>query len=197
MTSIFDVAKLILDVKGKVTSYELQKLCYYCKAWSLALGEGEMFPEQFEAWPHGPVCYSLFKEHQNEFNVKKSDISRGDKENISPSDSDIILSIVELYKDLDGKALESKTHEEEPWKKTRGSLPANAKCSKIIDPELMKKYYRESEEYDTVEDMVDLRKAERREASGSKTYTFEEMINLLGITAEEIEEAEDIEFELS
>jgi hypothetical protein len=36
MTTIFDVAKYILQQRGEMTAMKLQKLCYYAQAWSLA-----------------------------------------------------------------------------------------------------------------------------------------------------------------
>ena len=56
MASVFDVAKYILNNKGRMSTWKLQKLCYYSQAWSLAWTETPLFEEDFEAWKNGPVC---------------------------------------------------------------------------------------------------------------------------------------------
>ncbi|MDM3846430.1 MAG: DUF4065 domain-containing protein [Aphanizomenon gracile PMC649.10] len=38
---------------------KLQKLCYYAQGYALA-EEKELFPEDFQAWQHGPVIYDLY-----------------------------------------------------------------------------------------------------------------------------------------
>ena len=39
MASVFDVAKYILQKSGSMSTWKLQKLCYYSQAWSLAWTE--------------------------------------------------------------------------------------------------------------------------------------------------------------
>ena len=47
MASVFDVAKYILKQAGEMSTWKLQKLCYYSQAWSLAWTEHELFSEEF------------------------------------------------------------------------------------------------------------------------------------------------------
>lgn len=35
MAIIFDTARYILEKEGQMSTMKLQKLCYYCQAWSL------------------------------------------------------------------------------------------------------------------------------------------------------------------
>ena len=49
MANIFDVARYILEVKGSMSTMKLQKLCYYCQAWSLVWDDSPLFDEDFEA----------------------------------------------------------------------------------------------------------------------------------------------------
>mgnify|MGYP001247259517 CR=1 FL=1 len=39
MVSVFDVASYILQKQGPMTTMKLQKLVYYCQAWSLVWNE--------------------------------------------------------------------------------------------------------------------------------------------------------------
>lgn len=196
MTSIFDVAKYILGKKGTITSWELQKLCYYCKAWSLALGEGEMFPEKFEAWKDGPACRSLFAEHRGNFQVNILDIRRGSVENIAPNSLDVVNSVVDAYQNMDGRMLRKQTHSEDPWIIARHGLSDNENCSNVIDEDIMRKYYRNSSMFDSIDDlMLKHRTIRRINTKNEKTYSFLEVVNMLGLTAEDIENAEDVDIE--
>lgn len=60
MANVFDVAKYILEKLGTLSTMKLQKLCYYCQAWSLVWDDTPLFDEKFEAWANGPVCRNCF-----------------------------------------------------------------------------------------------------------------------------------------
>ena len=47
MASVFDVAKYILHKLGTVTTWKLQKLVYYCQAWSLVWDDEPLFFDIF------------------------------------------------------------------------------------------------------------------------------------------------------
>ena len=61
MANVFDVAKYILQRTGKISTWKLQKLCYYSQAWTLAWTGKPLFEEEFEAWRNGPVCESCLQ----------------------------------------------------------------------------------------------------------------------------------------
>ncbi|MCR5293702.1 MAG: DUF4065 domain-containing protein [Lachnospiraceae bacterium] len=197
MTSIFDVAKYILYAKEKITSWELQKLCYYSKAWSLALGEGAMFPEQFEAWKDGPASRSLFAERRGEFYVGKRDLYKGDRDNAPANAEDIIKAVLTVYKDMNGDALRSQTYKEEPWIAARRGLPDGVSCNNEINENLMMSYYRKSDLFPIVDNLVMDYRARRRLSSGGKEYSMSEVVGFLGISLEDLNyvEYDDIEFD--
>ena len=66
MATVFDVAKYVLKQLGSITTMKLQKLVYYCQAWSLGWDGKPLFGENFEAWANGPVCPELFHKHQEQ-----------------------------------------------------------------------------------------------------------------------------------
>lgn len=72
MATVFDVAKYVLEHTGKITTMKLQKLVYYCQAWSLVWDEVPLFEEDFQAWANGPVCPELFERHKGRFEVDVS-----------------------------------------------------------------------------------------------------------------------------
>ena len=55
MMTVLDVAAYILERQGSMTTMKLQKLVYYCQAWSLVWDERPLFDESIEAWANGPV----------------------------------------------------------------------------------------------------------------------------------------------
>lgn len=54
MANVFDVAKYILVQRGEMSTMKLQKLCYYCQAWSLVWDDKPLFEEEFQAWANVP-----------------------------------------------------------------------------------------------------------------------------------------------
>lgn len=71
MPNAIDVANYFLatlgnDEESDLTNMKMQKLCAYAQGLSLALLDRPLFPEELEAWKHGPVVsalYTLFREY--------------------------------------------------------------------------------------------------------------------------------------
>ena len=59
MTNIIRVANYILQKVGSTTTMKLEKLVYYCQAWSLAWDDKPLFDEDFEAWANGQCVLSF------------------------------------------------------------------------------------------------------------------------------------------
>ena len=63
------VANFILDYcdqRGRpVTHTALQKLAYFCHAWSLVQLHQPLVKQKFEAWDFGPVLPYLYREFKN------------------------------------------------------------------------------------------------------------------------------------
>jgi uncharacterized phage-associated protein len=114
----FDVAKYILDKAGEMTTMKLQKLVYYCQAWSLVWDERPLFAEPIEAWVNGPVVRQLYEAHRGKFAVVASDID-GDPSRLSTEQIETINSVVDYYGKRSSQYLIDLTHREEPWKKAR------------------------------------------------------------------------------
>lgn len=139
-TSVFDVAKYILHKNGPMSTMKLQKLCYYCQAWSLVWDENELFPEEFQAWTNGPVCKELFVATQGKYKVDEND-EPGNMDKILPEQKQTIDKVVSYYSVHDAQWLSELTHLEEPWKIARGDTPMGSKCHNIISKESMAIYY--------------------------------------------------------
>lgn len=126
---------------------KLHKLAYYAQAWHLALHGKRLFsPGRFEAWVHGPVSRELYKR----FVGRKMLYSAVTRDDILPSFDIGSLSfkecahideVLDVYAGLTGSQLEQMTHEEDPWRRARGTLRPSERCDVEIDEGLMAKYY--------------------------------------------------------
>ena len=141
MADVFDVAKYILQKKGELSTWKLQKLCYYAQAWHLAWTGRPIFEEDFEAWANGPVCPELFYEHQGKFSICVGDLTKGDITSLSEDEVDSINVVLCDYGDMEPYDLRELTHKEAPWEEARDGLPEGAKCRTVIKKESTGEYY--------------------------------------------------------
>ncbi|MBE5798672.1 MAG: DUF4065 domain-containing protein [Clostridiales bacterium] len=139
--SIFDVAKYILENCPDMTTWKLQKLCYYAQAWTVAWGEPRLFNEDFQAWSNGPVCPELFHAHQGKYHISSKDIPSGDSSRLSECQKENINIILRDYGNMLPFDLREQTHGEAPWKDARGDLPDGAPSKAIITVDAMGAYY--------------------------------------------------------
>lgn len=140
MANVFDVAKYILSRYGRMSTMKLQKLCYYCQAWSLVWDDEPLFNEDFQAWANGPVCRELFAQTQGRFSVCETD-EPGDIGNLSENQIDTIDMVLNHYAIHDAQWLSQLTHMEAPWKEARAGVPVGAGSDAIISKESMAMYY--------------------------------------------------------
>lgn len=140
MSTVFDVARYILHKRGRMSTMKLQKLCYYCQAWSLVWDDVELFPEEFQAWANGPVCKPLFDQTKGRFDACEYD-EPGNINNLSRMQLDTINSVLDYYGDHDAQWLSQLTHKEDPWNIARVGIPAGMGCDRVISKESMAIYY--------------------------------------------------------
>ena len=110
MANIFDVAKYILKSKGRMSTWKLQKLCYYSQAWELAWTEAPLFEEDFQAWANGPVCPELFRVHQGKFIIDAEDIPYGSLDNLTREQKEDIDIVLKDYGDMEPYDLRELSH---------------------------------------------------------------------------------------
>ena len=139
MANIFDVAKYIISQKGSMSSWKLQKLCYYSQAWHYTWTEKPLFPNRIEAWANGPVVVDLYRQHKGLFMIHEIPI--GDINSLSDDEKDSVNVVLRGYGDKEPYELVELTHHEKPWLLARNGLPEGAKCSNEITLESMGEYY--------------------------------------------------------
>lgn len=138
-TSALDVASFILKEYGKMTTWKLQKLVYYCQAWSLVWDEKRLFIEPIEAWANGPVVRELFDAHRREFSVSR--IPGGDPDKLNSDEVETIRAVVDYYGGRSSQYLSDLTHMEDPWKLAREGISNDRRSNKEISLESMAEYY--------------------------------------------------------
>ncbi|WP_010279959.1 Panacea domain-containing protein [Paenibacillus senegalensis] len=146
--NVLDVARYFINhstpnSQNSITHLKLQKLTYFAHAWYLAVvGEPLVTDDEPEAWVHGPVFPKLYYRYRH----------YGFKEIVEervainfPKNVEIILEAVwNYYGDKTGKQLEVLSHQEMPWIKAREHLGKHDYCQTPINPEDIKKFYRET-----------------------------------------------------
>ena len=133
---------LITNKVQSITHLKLQKLIYYCQAWSLVFYERRLFQENIEAWVHGPVVPSVYHFYKRygysdiSVNSKDADESYLDRQAI-----EVINIVCNVYGQFTPKYLEYLTHSEFPWKNARSGLMPSKKSNRSISLSDMKEYY--------------------------------------------------------
>lgn len=141
MCKVQHVARYIIENVGSMTTMKLQKLTYYCQAWSLAWDEEPLFDEDFQAWANGPVCPELFNKHRGVYRVDGEFLSEYSDYSFTDDQLETMDTVLDFYKERGSHYLSELTHKERPWKETRGDLPSGESSSEVIEKDLMMEYY--------------------------------------------------------
>ncbi len=138
-TDVFAVSKYILEKTGSISTMTLEKLAYYCLVWSLVWFNHPIFSNKFQAWRRGPVCKELFDAHRGRRVISAGMINS--LHELSQDEKKIVDCVLAVYGNENGEFLSELTHNEKPWNITRGNLPDNANCEKVIENELIRESY--------------------------------------------------------
>jgi uncharacterized phage-associated protein len=139
--NVYDVASYILHKLGDVSTMKLQKLVYYCQAWSLVWDEKPLFPESIKAWANGPVVGELFFQLKGLFTVNENHLLIGNYKKLNEVQIETIDAVIEHYGDKSAQWLITLSHMEDPWKNTRDGLQDGIRSNRIIALEDMASYY--------------------------------------------------------
>jgi uncharacterized phage-associated protein len=137
--NVHDLAAFVLKTRGEMSTMKLQKLVYYCQAWSLVWDEKPIFPEAIQAWSNGPVVYELYDEHRGRYTV--SAWPKGDPSRLSEKQVTTATMVLDFYGDKDPQWLSDLTHMEKPWQQARHGMPDDLPSSATITLDSMLEYY--------------------------------------------------------
>ncbi|MCR5564034.1 MAG: DUF4065 domain-containing protein [Desulfovibrio sp.] len=137
-----DVAQYIIECTPQetISAIKLEKLVYYCQAWSLAWTGEPLFEEDIQAWANGPVIPNLYKLHVHKLNISKDD-AIGDSSKLSENEKSIINDVLQTYIDKEPFWLVELTHLERPWKEARRNCQPGEICTNVITQASMAEYY--------------------------------------------------------
>lgn len=127
MTTIANAAAFLQREYG-VSGMKLQKILYYAQAAALAQRGEALFPEEFQAWRHGPVNREVW-----EGNVAPAPLPT--------EDAALLQAVWEKYGHLTALQLSDLSHADAPWKDVRGNLPEAANCERVIPQREMQAFY--------------------------------------------------------
>jgi len=139
LISALDVSAYILNKLGSMTTMKLQKLVYYCQAWSLVWDEQPLFRENIEAWANGPVVRELFNYHRGQYLI--SSVVTGNPDLIDEITKETIDAVIDYYGNKPSQWLSDLTHMEDPWKMTRIGLSEMERGNRIIGLDIIAEYY--------------------------------------------------------
>jgi uncharacterized phage-associated protein len=141
MATVHDVAAYILNKMGSMSAMKLQKLVYYCQAWSLVWEDKPLFKARIEAWANGPVVPSLYQIHRGAFKVAAWPQGDSSVFDSNEEERSTIDAVINFYGDKSSQWLSDLTHGEDPWKNARRGLPPGAPCKNEITTAAMAEYY--------------------------------------------------------
>lgn len=141
MARVDDVAAAILQRTGPLDTFKLQKLVYYCQAWSLVWDDRPMFQARVEAWANGPVVPNLYRQHRGQYRV--SSWPSGDPSRLSTDEQETVDAVLDFYGGLSGNELSQLTHREAPWRDARrqAGLDPGERGGVPITNEALLEYY--------------------------------------------------------
>ena len=139
MANVHDVAAYVLERSGPVSAMKLEKLVYYCQAWSLVWDDRPLFKAKIEAWANGPVVPQLYRLHRKIFTV--ASWPAGDPTTLNDLERDTVNAVVSFYGKRPSQWLSDLTHSEPPWRNARLGIPSGAPCKHEITLSAMAEYY--------------------------------------------------------
>lgn len=138
--ALFFLHRIDREVGETISPKKLQKLLYYTQVWSLVLRNQPCFPEDLEAWVHGPVVRAVWEEYRgHRFEaIPQPQLAMPD---FSGAEQEVLAFVFERYGELSANHLEQLTHAEAPWKRARQGLAAHELSRNVIDLEQMREFY--------------------------------------------------------
>ena len=148
MFNLWSIAYYILQKCGKMSTFKLHKLLYYCQAWYMAWNNGRpLFQEDFEAWVNGPVIRELFNSHKGMYDIDEKTIKiqyvNDINNNIDTETKEQINRILFFYNKKSSLSLVSKSHSELPWQKARKGINSLDLSDNIINKKDIYEYYKD------------------------------------------------------
>ena len=135
----------IFNKAEEVTPLALQKMLYFIQGIYMVLFGKELFPEECEAWAHGPVfkdVYEVFKSFKyNPIDDTRFSMFQNRFNELSDDEKRVIDLVIESFGIYSGKILEQITHGEIPWKDARRNCLPGEPSNDVISKEAIREYF--------------------------------------------------------
>ena len=140
-SKINTVIQYLLYQCEDITPLALQKALYYIQGFHFAFYRTFLFPEDCQAWTHGPVYRDIYFRYRDYRFDPIEKTTTFDTSVFSASEKAICDSVINNICCYSGKILECFTHNEAPWLTTRGDLPDSAPSDRIIEKSVIGAYF--------------------------------------------------------
>lgn len=140
--SVLDVGQAFLDRLGAMSTYKLQKLCFYAQAQYAVWFDTRLFPEPIEAWPNGPAVRRLYAAHAKKRTVDRLPVGNARVVDDRPPAAETINYVASQYGHWTGDQLKELTHREAPWLDARAGLGPREHSDREIPVSVLRDYYR-------------------------------------------------------
>jgi len=129
MTIAAEIAAYFKHTYG-VDGMKMYKLMYYAQGLALSRRGVALFPEEFQAWRHGPVVREVWNQ--------QGDVAMPA---LCAEDLALLEDVWRTYGPLTATELSDLTHRDVPWRETRAGLPNHAVSERVIDKQRMTEFY--------------------------------------------------------
>jgi len=125
------------EEEGALSNLKLQKLLYYAQGHYLARNNRPLFDDDIQAWAHGPVVPSVYREYSSYGSAAIPSPGDFDYESIDTDTHNLLASLWETHGSKSAWKLRMMTHDEAPWKDAFQENSRNI----VIEPKKIKKYF--------------------------------------------------------
>ncbi|MFV0363524.1 MAG: type II TA system antitoxin MqsA family protein [Suipraeoptans sp.] len=140
-TKIDLAIEYLLNQCEDITPLALQKALYYIQGFYFAFYKTFLFPEDCQAWAHGPVYRDVYFRYRD-YKFDPIACNEGiDYTVLLSSEKAIFESVAKNICCYSGKVLEKFTHSEAPWLLARGELLEAEPSDRVINKEDIRDYF--------------------------------------------------------
>jgi uncharacterized phage-associated protein len=104
--------------REELSNLKLQKLLYYAQGHHLAEQHRALFPDQIQAWSHGPVVPEVYHEYKGcgSATIELPDSDPFTWDNVDPETTKLLSRVWNTYGGYSAGRLRNMTHQEPPWR---------------------------------------------------------------------------------
>ena len=142
------VTAYVIHSKYEVTNMSLQKLLYYIKAFGMLMLQVNLFPEQCEAWIHGPVYEMIYNKYKNfgkGIITEEQDVNLDFETLLTENEKNVADYVLKHFAIYNGTVLREFTHKERPWNEAREGLGENERSRNTIADDMIFSYFGQME----------------------------------------------------